>query len=57
MISTRKQLMALVRGERHLAILEGWRRDMAGQGLLALLEGKCSISVSGDSLRLEGIVK
>ena len=57
MLATRKQLMALVRGERHLAILEGWSRDMAGQELLALLEGKRSISVSGDSLRLEGVVK
>ncbi len=38
LIATRKELERLVRGERELAVLTGWRRDVAGAALLEALE-------------------
>jgi len=44
-LATRKQLEALVCGERDLAILNGWRKSHAGQMLLDFLEGKLSLNI------------
>ncbi len=38
LIATRKELERLVRGERELAVLAGWRRDIAGAALLEAVE-------------------
>ncbi len=54
-LATRKQLSGLACGDRSLALLEGWRRAMAGEELLALLEGKRALSVTDCELRLESI--
>jgi ribonuclease D len=47
-LATRKQLEALVCGERDLPILNGWRKTHAGQMLLNFLDGKLCLSVQKD---------
>jgi ribonuclease D len=37
LIATRRDVEALVLGRRDLALLEGWRRELAGEALLAML--------------------
>jgi ribonuclease D len=49
-LATKKQLVALVMGERDIPILNGWRNEMAGKELLALIEGKRIISVRNNEL-------
>jgi ribonuclease D len=39
LLATRRDVEGLVVGRRDLAILSGWRRELAGQELLALVEG------------------
>jgi ribonuclease D len=39
-LATRKQLEALVRGERDLPIMNGWRKTHAGEILIEFIEGK-----------------
>lgn len=51
-LATRKQLEALVRGEKDLPILTGWRKSHAGQALLDFLDGNTSISVQSGQLML-----
>ena len=38
MVATRRDLARLVLGERDLPLLSGWRREIAGDELLAMLE-------------------
>lgn len=38
LLATRKDVEALVLGRRDLPLLQGWRRDLAGEELLALVE-------------------
>lgn len=54
-VASRKQLLALVQGERDLSVLEGWRRRMAGDELLAMLEGRRALSVEAGSLKIESL--
>lgn len=49
-IASRKQLEALVSGERDLPILQGWRMHHGGQILLDFLDGKTTLSVQNDKL-------
>jgi len=44
-LATRKQLEALVRGERDLPILTGWRKVHAGEMLVDFIEGKLCLIV------------
>lgn len=44
-LATRADLERLVRGERELGILSGWRLETVGRDLLRLLEGKLSLIV------------
>lgn len=53
MIGGRREVEKLVGGERALALLEGWRGRIAGQTMLAVLEGRTMARVEGDSLLLE----
>lgn len=52
-LASRKELERLVRGERELPVLQGWRRDHGGERLLKFLEGKLSLRVRGDAMVLE----
>lgn len=51
-LATRADLERLVRGERDLGVLTGWRFDTVGQTLLRLLEGKLSLTVRDGRLCL-----
>ncbi len=44
-IASKKQLEALIRGERNMALMQGWRKTVAGDSLLDLLHGKRQIRV------------
>lgn len=45
-LASRKDMEALVAGERELPLLRGWRRAAAGQALLGLLEGRLVLHAS-----------
>ena len=51
-LSSRGELERLVSGERNLAILHGWRRVVAGELLLEVMEGRSSIEITGHGLSL-----
>lgn len=44
-LANRKALEQLVRGERDLPLLKGWRRELAGEHLLAVLEGQEAVTI------------
>ncbi|WJW75411.1 ribonuclease D [Thiohalobacter sp. IOR34] len=52
-IAGRKAVEQLVRGERELPLLQGWRRAMAGDILLAVLRGERGVRIEQGALRLD----
>jgi len=44
-LTTRKEVERLVRGERDLPLLQGWRAKLAGHTLLELLQGRLALQV------------
>ena len=54
-LASRKDLVALVQGEENIAILKGWRREMAGNELLALRDGQRVITVREGRLRVSPV--
>lgn len=53
-IASRKDLQQLVRGERaHSPLLRGWRRGIAGEKLLDVLEGRCRLHLQPGGLVVE----
>jgi ribonuclease D len=44
-LATRRQLLALVRGDRDVPLLHGWRNELAGRELTALLAGERVLAV------------
>lgn len=51
-LTSRKELEELVRGERELPILQGWRRHHGGEQLLEFMEGKSQLQASSKGLVL-----
>ena len=51
-LCSRKELNALIQGRRDLAILSGWRKELAGNDLLLFLEGKKLLSYHSGRLKL-----
>jgi ribonuclease D len=49
-LASRKNLLDLVRGDRDVAVLHGWRREMVGAELLAICEGQRLVSVENGSV-------
>lgn len=45
-IANRKDLEALVLGQKDIALLQGWRKTLAGEPLLELLAGKSRLEIS-----------
>lgn len=53
-IASRKDLQNLVRGERaHSPLLHGWRRGIAGEKLVDVLEGRCRLHLTASGLQVE----
>ena len=53
-LSNAEELERLAAGEREgIGVLEGWRLDLAGKELLALLDGKVSLVVRGGEVAVE----
>ncbi|MDH5472532.1 MAG: ribonuclease D [Gammaproteobacteria bacterium] len=52
-MASRKQLEALVRGERDLPISTGWRKQHGGQMLLDFLDGKLSLHVESGVFKIQ----
>jgi len=53
-IASRKELVALVQGEEDIPLLRGWRREMAGNELLAMREGQRTLSVTNGRVIVSG---
>lgn len=51
-LATRGDLEQLVRGERDLPLLKGWRLEMAGKELLEFLEGGYALKAEGGTLKI-----
>ena len=52
-LANRKEIERLIQGERELDILRGWRRRIAGQRLLDMLEGKTVIRIHNGQLEIK----
>jgi ribonuclease D len=57
LLAARADLQAIVIGERtgeraDVRTLRGWRRELVGEELLDLLDGRVSLSIEGQSLRV-----
>ena len=53
-LATRKDLEDLVFGEQECVLLTGWRYQMAGRELQALLAGELTVKLTGDEVTLIG---
>ena len=53
-LATRKDLEDLVFGEPDCVLLSGWRHQMAGRELQALLAGELTVKLTGDEVTLIG---
>ena len=51
-ITTRKELERLIQGDETVKVLQGWRRKLAGETLLAVLHGKFALQISADTVQL-----
>lgn len=51
-LTSRKELEELVRGERDLPILQGWRRHHGGERLLEFMEGRSNLQAGSKGLML-----
>jgi ribonuclease D len=54
-VAGRRNLEKLIMGERDIPLLHGWRATVAGQSLLALLEGELSLTVRDGRLQVQGL--
>jgi ribonuclease D len=52
-LASRKQLEQLATGNNDVEALHGWRRQLVGERLLSLLDGRLSISVVDGHIRIE----
>jgi len=52
-LATRKEIEKLARGEHDIPLLNGWRKQLAGDALIELLDGKRSLRVEKGKIRVE----
>ena len=50
-LSTRKEIEKMVRGERDIPLLLGWRKHLAGEPLLDLMDGKIALTVKNGQVK------
>jgi ribonuclease D len=53
MLATRKQLENLVLGDENVAVMQGWRKKLAGEQLVAFLKGELRLTVNNGRLSVE----
>lgn len=53
-ITTRKELERLVQGDLGVNVMQGWRRKLAGETLLAVLQGQIGLRVIGGAVHFVG---
>ncbi|MEJ2565645.1 MAG: ribonuclease D [Gammaproteobacteria bacterium] len=53
LITNRKELARLIQGDLQLNLLQGWRRKLAGESLLAVLRGEYGLRVIDGKVHLE----
>ena len=51
-IASRKELERLTQGDLTVNALQGWRRKLAGETLLAVLQGKLGLRIIDDTVHL-----
>jgi ribonuclease D len=56
-LTTRGELIRLAQGERELALLRGWRRQLAGDDVLAFLDGRCELADEHDGQAAPRLMK
>ena len=54
-LAGRKDLVAMVQGDRDVPVLHGWRRKMAGEELLAMCDGQRLVSVRNGHVDIEKV--
>lgn len=54
-LATRRDLEQLVRGQRDLDLLKGWRLEIAGRALLDFIQGKTRLAVLDGSIQISAI--
>jgi ribonuclease D len=54
-LAGRKDLVAMVQGDRDVPVLHGWRRKMAGEELLAMCDGQRLVSVHNGHVDIEKV--
>ena len=52
-LATRKDIEKLAQGDRSIPLLTGWRKQMAGDALLELLEGKRTLRIENGKIQVE----
>lgn len=52
-LCSRKDIEKLLRGQKNIAVLSGWRKELAGKQLLNFLSGDANISFSENKLDIE----
>ena len=52
-LASRKQVEQLVAGNKAVEVMQGWRRKLAGDRLLAMLDGDLVLKVSAGKLKLD----
>lgn len=51
-LASRKELVALAQGEENVPVLQGWRREMAGNELLALRDGQRTLTIAKGRVKI-----
>ena len=55
LLANRDELKRLAAGERDLKVLRGWRKELAGERLLDLVEGRIQLYIKKDRLIVESV--
>jgi ribonuclease D len=53
-ITSRRELERLAQGDRDVDVLQGWRRKLAGETLLSVLQGQTGLKVIGGAVEFIG---